>query len=249
MNIHCSPTLRRLCALLILIFAVNGLSAQESSAPTIEFTVFGEIGRNWDGLYYSPDGRRYEEVSFARYSRSALHTYRGEGPFRVYRRSLDNDGEWLYTPVAQTPLPAGASPLLLFFFSQPGEANDAFRILVMDDSEVALPVDHVVFFNATGVQLLGRFGDEELTLNPGQSRPLSLQARFREEVPVGFVVRRGDTFQRVLVNRLQFSEGLRTVILLLPPRRADSFRIQALRIVDQPGRTTPEPPPPPRRRP
>ncbi|MCC5840917.1 MAG: hypothetical protein JJT96_12425 [Opitutales bacterium] len=243
MKTRCFPRLRLVCAVLGCLFAASGLSAQEA-APTIEFTVFGEIGREWDGLYYSPDGRRYEEVRFARYSRSAPQSYRGESPFRVYRRSLDRDGEWVYTPVAETTLPAGASPVLLFFFSQPGGPEGAFRILPMDDSEVALPVDHVVFFNATGVQLLGRFGDEELTLNPGQSRPLALNARFREEVPVGFVVRRGDTFERVLVNRLRFSEGLRTVILLLPPRRADSFRIQALRIVEQPGRTTPDPPPP-----
>ncbi len=221
-----------LFSLTILAWAVAGAAETERA---VTFTVFGETGHDWSGLFFSPDGESFEELPFVRYTRSAPQRATIPGDrIRVHRRDLAADGTFVYPVAGEAVLDAGVDEVLLFFFAgrgaARGEERGRFRVMAMDDSASALPRDHLVFFNATGVQLFGALDTQELTLNPGQSRALDLRGLFGREVPVGLVVRSGETFERVLVNRLRFSPHRRTVILLLPPRREGSYRIQAVRL-------------------
>ncbi|MCC5807774.1 MAG: hypothetical protein JJU00_15725 [Opitutales bacterium] len=220
---------------IVLAGAVAGTVAAAESERAVTFTVFGETGYDWSGLYVSPDGESFEELPFVRYTRSAPLRLTVPGDrIRVYRRDLADDGTLVYPVAGEAALGDGVDEVLLFFFAErgrtPREGRGRFRVVAMDDSSVALPRDHLVFFNATGVQLFGALDTRELTLNPGQSRAFDLRGLFGREVPVGFVVRSGETFERVLVNRMRFSPDRRTVILLLPPRREESYRIQAVRL-------------------
>ncbi len=228
-------TLRRWIALSFSTILAGATALSADTERAVTFTVFGETGHDWSGLYYSPDGESFEELPFVRYTRSAPQraTITGDR-IRIHRRDLAADGTSLYAVAGEAVIDAGLDRVLLFFFAERGgprrEGRARFRIMAMDDSVIALPRDHLVFFNATGVQLFGALDREELTLNQGQSRALDLRGLFGREVPVGLVVRSGETFERVLVNRLRFSPDRRTVILLLPPRREGSYRIQAVRL-------------------
>lgn len=223
--------------------AVDSLFADGNERSVI-FTVFGEIGHDWSGLYFSPDGEAFEELTFARYTRGPrMSATIRNGRFPIHRRDLGEDGTLRYPVEAENLLDPASDEFLLFFLAESARTSEGgrgrFRVMAMDDGPIALPRDHLVFFNATGVRLFGALDAEELTLNPGQSRALDLRHLFGREVPVGLVVRSGDTFERVLVNRLRFSPDRRTVILLLPPRREGSFRIQAVRLSESTGGTTP----------
>lgn len=223
------------CVALLLLSVLAGPASAAESERVVTFTVFGETGHDWSGLYFSPDGESFEELPFVRYTRSApLRATIPGDRIRVHRRDLADDGTFRYPVAGESVLDPGVDEVLLFFFAERGRrpraGRGSFRVMAMDDSSASLPRDHLVFFNATGVQLIGALDAEELTLNPGQSRALDLRGLFGREVPVGLVVRSGETFERVLVNRLRFSPDRRTVILLLPPRREGSYRIQAVRL-------------------
>jgi hypothetical protein len=102
----------------------------------------------------------------------------------------------------------------------------------MEDGEAGFPNESLVFFNTTNVTFHGVLGRQTMTVPPGISGPFDLTQYFDSPVPIGLVVRDGDESHDVLLNRMRFYPGRRTVALLLLPKDPNSKRIRLRRLTE-----------------
>lgn len=224
-----------------LLMAQDALS--QENFIRLSFSTYATDSRTIDGLFYYATPGALLPVGFRAYDRSFAHDYFGPNPIIFYRQELSAEGVLVPKPVAQVRIPAGANPALLFFRevrpSGDAASEREFSILAMNDSRQSFPLDHVIFYNATSARLLGRFGDDEIVLEPGLSAPLPVREYQDSEVFIGLVVQYEGSLRKVLQNRWRFSRDNRDLIVLLPPERPNSFRLKALRINEYVEPTTP----------
>lgn len=218
------------------LWGALGLTAQTGNPPVAEFTftVFKDSTEPIAGVFFQRAGGREQELTFRRSQRSFAFEYQGAPEMVFYRRAKDAEGNDIKVPVAMATVPIEWKQVMMFFFPNPRaeEGGPEFFVYPMNDSVEALPVDHLIFFNATGAPLLGVFGTQEIQLGMGAAGPFDLRPFLDATVPIGLVVKDGETFRKVYVSRLSFSQGSRVILLLMPPRREGSYRIMVRGIYD-----------------
>lgn len=240
--------------------AAQTVSTENDPLHRIRFRLYAVNSRGFEGLHYleKPQSTEPTELRFRAYNRSAWFSYEGSSPLVIFRLVPATDGSLVRQPVASVSLPQTRGDFLFFFVENtanieqtadapppppappqaPGSTPPPlpppnlplYDILPMDDSLRAFPMDSVAFLNFTGARLLGIFGEKEITLETGLSPIFSLREIESKDLFVGLVVRYADSYKKVLQNRWNFFPNNRTVVLLLPPERPGSFRIQAYRI-------------------
>ena len=227
---------------ILKIFAVTfalscTLTAQESETIRVDFRVMPVLSAEWTGIFYQPVvNGEMKELQFQSLSRSfETYRYTGENPIIFYRKDgVDEDGKTIYAPVGKVL--AKSKELLLFFMENKAigrsDAIEEFSLIALDDSPQALPMDYISFLNLTGVELGCRFKDENLLLRPGFNAPHSLRDSIGKNIFIGMVVQNENTQRVVMKNNWLFESGNRHIILLLPPKKAGSFRIRAYRITE-----------------
>jgi hypothetical protein len=224
------------------IFAVTlalfcTLAAQASETIRADFRVIPVLSAEWTGIFYQPDvNGEMKELQFQSLSRSfETYRYTGENPILFYRKDgVDEDGKTIYAPVGKVL--AKSKDLLLFFMKNKAigrsDAIEEFSVIGLDDSPRALPMDHISFLNLTGVELGCRFKNENILLRPGYNAPQSLRDSIGKNIFIGMVINNENSQRVVMKNNWHFESGNRHIILLLPPKKAGSFRIRAYRITE-----------------
>lgn len=218
-----------------LSFLAVNVFGQEKETVRAAFRVIPALSADWNGILYRPNpSSDFRELKFQSLARSfTTYEYQGSNPLTFYRKDgFDKNGETLYAPVGS--LNIESNELVVFFIKNRATGrNDAdleFTLFGLDDSPSALPVDHVSFLNLTGAPLGCRFIDENLTLDNGFNAAISLEGSVEEDIFVGMVIQNETNHRIVLKNNWRFNSGNRHIILLLPPKKAGSFRIRAYRI-------------------
>lgn len=225
----------------ILTIFTCGLMAQvrAQSEPELvraDFRVLPILTADWTGIFYQPaPDEPMVELEFRSLARSfETYEYHGPDPLRFYRETgTTPEGEPAYTEVGRVSV---SSPEMLVFFMKQAPRDDPdtreFSLLAMNDSPKGLPMDHIAFVNFMEIPFRCRFMDENFVLKPGISEPVSLRDNLNEDLFVGLVLQNNDTHRVVLRNNWEFQPGNRHLILLLPPKKAGSFRIRAYRVTD-----------------
>lgn len=223
---------------LLLLFSLLGCltTYAQNGAELVkaDFRVFPVLNIEKTGIFYrpAPDAEMIELVFRHRARSIDTYEYKGEPIIRFYREEgLDEEGVMQYRTVGQVDVVAGE---MLIFFAEAtkGESNLEFSLLALDDSPNGLPMDHVTFLNFTPIPLACRFMDRDMTLTPGENKPISVEKRLNEDIFIGLAVTNETTHRVVLKSRWQFHKGNRHHILLLPPSREGSFRMRAFRITE-----------------
>lgn len=216
------------------------LTAQDSETIRVDFRVMPILSGEWTGIFYQPFvNGEMKELEFQSLSRSfETYPYAGENPIIFYRKDgVDENGKTIYTPVGRVL--AKSKELLLFFMVNKAigrsDAIEEFSLIGLDDSPQALPMDYISFLNLTGVELGCRFKNENILLRPGFNAPYSLRDSLSKDLFVGMVVQHENSRRVVMKNNWRFESGNRHIILLLPPKKAGSFRIRAYRITEYVG--------------
>lgn len=198
----------------------------------IEFRVFSIDRQPIRGLLYLNPDNEYEELKFRARRRSDPYTYQGPPRMDFYREAgVNEEGEIIYGVVASVYLDEANRQPLIFFLADNRNNNGGrpnFRTLVMDDSPAAFPNGYLKILNACGANLIGQIGDQRLELGFGLSPswPLSrLSTGRRGYVDIALAVRIRDDYELVFRNNVDFSENVRSIIILRPPRRSNSIQI------------------------
>lgn len=226
--------------LVTLAFMTAHLTGQGNENVRTEFRVIPILSADWTGIFYRPTpSSDLSELKFQSLARSfSSYNYQGPNPLIFYRKDgIDENGKPLYKPVGN--LKIVSSELVVFFMSNlaigRNSSNLEFTLIGLDDSPSALPVDHVSFLNLTGTQLGCRFMDEDLILENGFNEAISLGESVDEAIFVGMLVMNENSHRVVLKNNWRFNKGNRHIIMLLPPKKAGSYRIRAYRISEYVG--------------
>ncbi len=225
--------------LLISFLLPNPIHGQtptnHSPTYTIDFSVYPIGKTNWRDLYYQKKSGVYETLTFWSYERSPKHPYEGPLPIAFYRKEENPDPNGLpfYRTVATVQVPQTSDQQLLFFIPIAPDADAGgkeFHIVSLDESERNFPLDTITFINATGANLEGVFGNKPLFLKKGVSAPYDLTPFYSDETLIGLAVQFDGSLQKVLHSKWSFYPNYREIILLLPPKKSGSLRIQAFRI-------------------
>lgn len=220
-----------LCFTANAFIAVN-VFAQKDSLIRTKFRVMPVQSAKWTGIFYKPEvNAPMQELKFQSLSRS-FHRYRylGTNPVIFYRENGKNDdGEIIYKEVGKTSIRDKQSLIIFVPKSTTNNPNE-FNLISLDDSPKGLPNNHLSFINITGITLACRFLQQNLFLEPGVTGPISLQEAINEDVFIGLAIQDGDRARVILKNNWYFYTGNRHLILLLPPKKLGSYKIQAYRI-------------------
>ena len=208
---------------------------QEEALVRVKFRTLPILSADWEGIFYQPaPEEEMVEIHFRSLSRSFLtYDYYGPKTLRFYREDgLDEEGEMRYRTIGQVN--AIYKEMLIFFKPYPkqAETDSEFKLLPIDDSPNGLPINHISFINLTRASFACRFVEDKMVLPPGLTGPISVQDALGEDLFIGLAVSNAQTQRVVLKNRWEFQPGNRHIILLLPPKKAGSFRIRAYRITE-----------------
>ena len=95
---------------------------------------------------------------------SSTHYYSGTSPLTFFRKGVDDEGEVIFSPVAECPIPAGSRDIVVCLQRRDG-GYGAFPI---DLSLKAQPLGSVRFVNFTPANLVVLLGEERAAIGPGK---------------------------------------------------------------------------------
>lgn len=232
----------RLLALAVALLAAGGtaLSGRDQEPEVAVQLKVMRIGRgDFSGIFVQPSERgEPQELSFSRHRRSQAIQYTGPGRIVFFRFAPppEPDAPPLRLPVAvfEIDLENPVRELLLFFLPVPNPeqrkaGEPLFQLFGMDDSFEAFPRDTAIIFNATGATLYGQVNRRNQVFSAGASKPFALNRDFN----AAFAVETRDGPRLVFENTLEFSEDLRAIVMLRPPSRARSIRIESYNILER----------------
>lgn len=192
-----------------------------------------------DIRYFSREAKISEPLDFRLVQRSGPYSYSGPREM-VFVKELPAPNEGnpegvTYQTLARANIPKGWDEVLFFFEElDPDEADRngglPYKVHMMDDSLSAFPVGSLVVFNACGAKLVGQVGGERARFNEGPAKAIDFSKIEGGALTTAFAVETADGPKLVFENRLEFSENYRVILMLAPPRRTGSIRIQVYNI-------------------
>jgi hypothetical protein len=235
----------------IQAFSLSVVGAQDDpvdNTVSIVFKTMSVGSGSYDDIYVqSSVDAEPTLLTFNRYNRSKLVTYKGTLPIVFFRLKPNpiQESPPIRIPVARFNMNPDKpiKDLLLFIFKNPksGSNNAEFILYGMDDSKKAFPNNSIVIFNASGIKLHGVIHKEHAEFDLGASKPFKLS----KSVYAAFAVKIEDSIRYVYENTLGFSEDTRVIIMVRPPARERSIRFECYQITEFTGAEIPESTPTP----
>lgn len=234
------PLATAVLLLLVLLVPVEAQlfeSAEAVHRTVVRFYPFG--GGDHDNLFVRQPGRpeRVEALQLTPGRRSPAIEYAGPEKLILWRADeAAGAAKKQFRPLGTVVLPPARETLVLVIANPRANHSDepAFHLFAMDDGRIAVPENHLAFFNLTGVRLTAWIGDRELQLDAGLSRAVDLRPFLgAQDVLVALTLLQGGEERIVLENRTRFIGDRRTLIVLLPPPTPESTEVRAFRIDDR----------------
>jgi hypothetical protein len=150
--------------------------------------------------------------------RSRELTYRG--PSRLVLRPAAETEEVL----TELTLPTDARRVLVFLV--PKREAEGYRAHVMPEAESRTRPNELIIFNATPARLATRLAGQEFFVSPGAHPPLSTASMLQDNPRLTLAVETAEGWRVVTDGEVQFAAGMRSYLLILPPRRPGQLRVQ-----------------------
>jgi len=227
---------RIIIAYLSGLLSFFALQAQEPETITTEFKIFG-IGKDgYQDLFYN-SGTEFHELTFHRTHRSpTTYTYEGPRQFSIFVRNSDFNPEDPLSPafiaVASHKLKEIGGRRLLILSAGHGnrekaDANRSFRIFELNDSPDHFERNSIIVLNATGARLFGMVSEQRITLPTGFSEPIPYEGSVGSAgaTRIAFALETKAGPKLVMSNDLKLPNNRRILLILQPPRRPNSLRI------------------------
>jgi hypothetical protein len=231
---------RRIANLILLVcfcFGVSG-SAQTNTEPTrdISFWAYRVGNGNWTDIMFEARAGETDTLSLGKFMKGRVHEYTGQARLTFFRERPEptpaDPNRVVRDPVAQTVIPDGIYEAILIFTASPQDTASEFTVYLIDGGS-GFPSDSIRVFNATGVTLAGKVGTQNRYFNPGPSEPFSLEPFFNKGIPVAFLVETREGPKFVFEKDLEYAKDRRVILLLEPPRRKGSYKIQATNLIER----------------
>lgn len=227
---------------LLLFFSSCSLCYGSENSPferSISFNVHST--RPVSGLsyaVYNEDGAIRESIPlrFRTGGRSEVYNYRGPANIVFYEeepRPTAEDPNAVFRRVkARATIPERMNEVLFVFVPQGGARQSSgendYRIIVIDDSESAVPWGGLMVYNGTSVELLGNVSGgsrSSTTINfaPGQNKPEIISPTGRVQLAYKF---HDEFWQLVFADNFSCSADERLILLIFPPRNEGARQLR-----------------------
>lgn len=217
----------------VLFFALlaTSLGAAPAGADRV-FSVLAAGEADWTdfGLI---EGERFTPIQPGRQRRSPeLALSGGAGAVVFGRRGVDPaTGRPRHVPLARAEWPEGAERAL--FVLMPRAEASEIEVMACDDGAEKFPAQSLRVMNATAATFEGVIGRERLALAPGASAPVGTAEFIPPDedapdpgMPVGLALATPQGVKTLYAANLSVGARARVLILIAPPRRAGSMRLQ-----------------------
>jgi hypothetical protein len=233
---------RRIANLVLLLGLSLGLiadmQAQQAADATrnISFWAYRVGNGNWSGIRFETRASEVDTLSLGKFMKGRIHEYQGPAQLLFFREQPDPTPEdpdrVIRIPIAQTQIPPGVQEAILILTIAPKDNMEEFRVHLIDGGP-RFPANSIRVFNATGVRLAGKVGRENKHFDPGASDPFSLEPFLNKGIPVAFLVETNEGPKFVFEKDLEYAANRRVILLLEPPRRKGSYKIQATNLIER----------------
>ena len=202
--------------------------------PDLHFGIFDEEGILVDS----------RELSFRSGGRSITYDY--EGPKRIIfftpKKVRRDDGQTTIqrNVKASASIPQNLTKALIVFMQKPAServtGEPSHNVLLIDDSESALPWGGLAIYNATTVTLLGSVENGEssdgkrISINSGQNPPSLIAPTGSVRLAYKF---KDEFWQLVYAKTFSCSVNERILLLILPPRSKGARQVRGAVITDR----------------
>jgi len=210
---------------------------EDEATVSFDFSVFSLDRNPIEGVYFnSPSGD--QELEFKKKARSVKYRYEGPPEVVFYEIEFDEEGEKIRIPVARATVDQTLREPLFFFLPNKKEAETrrSFRLLPVEDSESAFPYGYLRVVNASGAELVGKIGDEQIKIKFAATEPMpmdDLRANRNDPwVKVYFAAEVGEQYELVYRNSILFRNDGRSILVLRPPLRSRSIKIHTYLLED-----------------
>lgn len=230
--------------LIILIIALSGQPSDafgQTQRPTIELEFkIAPIGQtDWSNIQYEAEPGVFEDLTFYHHRRSTkTYKYRGEQPLIFYRlkKETQTHSEHLVsrTPIASIEIKKSMKEILLLFRKTASDQKkpEALKIYLVKDDHRSFPPNTFKLFNGTQATLYGKIGALKTEIHLGATAPIHFSDFIDEKADITLAVQTEEGPRLVFDNTLEFEENSRALILLTPPKRKHSLRLQSKIFLD-----------------
>jgi hypothetical protein len=191
----------------------------------------------WAGIRFKARTEEVDTLSLGKFMKGRAHEYQGPSTLTFFREEPDplpNDPEHTKRiPVARTLIPSGVENTILILTTGSSDSGNEFNVHFVDADPSSFPINSIRVFNATGVRLAGKVGTRNRYFEPGISDSFSLTPFIAEGIPVAFLVETNEGPKFVFEKDLEYAENRRVILLLEPPRRRGSYKIQATNLIER----------------
>lgn len=164
--------LPRLIQALVCLFIFSSVSvAQEPDLLSIEFRSYS-LGKPIPDLYYY-DGSDYQLASVPNNQRSPAYSYKGLPELKFFNRTMDSEGQPIYTVTGSTTLSRGNSKVFVTFLPYRDDSGELkFHIYNVEDTFSTSRSDNWMILNLTPKKLVSKIESDitPFSLVPGKSQ-------------------------------------------------------------------------------
>lgn len=222
---------------LLVSFALPGAS-QPASDSTRHVSFWGyRVGNgNWTHIKFESRHQTVDTISLGKFLKGRVYEYEGPARLVFFRERFDptpdKTDHIVRLSVAQTSIPSGVSQAILIFTPAPKDSPSEFTVHFVDAGATNFPANSLRIFNATGVRLAGKVGRENQYFETGISKAFSLTPYLNEKIPITFLVETNEGPKFVFEKAIEFAAQRRVILVLEPPRRKGSYKIQATNLIE-----------------
>lgn len=231
----CRDAIVRFFPWVFLVTIVNGQVPDEATR-SLSFWAYRVGNGNWSNIHFETSNGETDTLSLGKFMKGRIHQYEGPAQlifFREQPEPLPEDPDHMARiPIAFSQIPSGIQEAILIFTAAPAGSKGEFSIHLVDADPSAFPANSIRVFNATGVRLAGRVGNENKYFEPGISSSVSLNPFLEQSLPVAFLVETSEGPKFVFEKTLEYAVNRRVILLLEPPRRKGSYKIQATNLIE-----------------
>ena len=235
----------KISIMIFWLFVVQPLSAQSdkdiiNEKVSINFSTL-KVGKGaFDQIrYFTKENEASLPLEFKLVRRSGPYSYTGLREMSFIRTvpapTVEDPNAVRFKLLARVNIPKGWRDVLFFFeelSEQAAVENNGlpYKVHMMNDSFRAFPVGSLIVFNATGRLLAGSVGGERGIYKDGPSKKVDFANKADGRISCAFAVKTTDGPKLVFESDLEYSERYRVILMLSPPRREGSIRIEAYSI-------------------
>lgn len=221
-----------------LLGGFPGLGAQPATTKSsISFWAYRTGDANWSDIRFESKAGEIDILSFGKFSKGRVYEYQGPRVLTFFRDTAiagaQGSGSWVRKPIASIRIPSGLREAILIFSPNEVPAAVEFSIAVIKADQTNFPPNSLRILNQTGTRLVGKVGTSSQYFNTGVSRAFDFSDYQENGLPVAFMIETEEGPKFVFEKQLQYAVNRRVIILLQPPKRKGSYKLQVTNLIEK----------------